>query len=161
MFHLNLKIKRACFTKGFSLTELLITIALFLVLAGVGMGSYVEYYRTSQANQEIDSVLTLVKRTRSRAIKNASGLNQGVHFDAVSRELTTFEDNYVPGDPLNKSLQLNQLTIEQLNLQPNIGSTNEVVFEAKTGKTVNTGYVLFNSAVGEYRFEVNEQGLID
>lgn len=156
-----LGIKYRWFERGFSLVELLITIALFLMLAGLGMGSYVDYYRSSQANIEIDSILTLVKRTRSRALKNADGASYGVNIDVPTRTITGFKSPYQVNDPQNQSIELNQVQINSVDLQPNPGSSRQILFEPKTGKTQNTGSITLESNGSDYILEINAQGLID
>ncbi|MCI0469500.1 MAG: type II secretion system GspH family protein, partial [Nitrospirae bacterium] len=60
--------RNAKLKKGFSLTEVIITISLFILLAGGGVGAYFNYYMVSLYNADVDNAMTLIKNTRFKAL---------------------------------------------------------------------------------------------
>lgn len=146
---------------GFSFTEVMITIALFLLLAGIGVGAYFKYYTFALANADVENALTLIKQARFHALKNPYASNYGVHLDTATQSLTVFRDTYAPGSPGNVVLELEQLRIADLSLNPNIGVTNEILFENQTGKTGNTGNFTIENEVYNYTFTINSQGVVN
>ena len=148
-------------TKGFSLTEILITMSLFLLLAGVGIGAYFKYYQSALITADIDSVLTLIKDTRFRALKNSTNDNYGIHIDSGTNSIISFRDSYTPGVGDNIVIKLGQLNIKSLDLDPNIGLTNEILFEKGIGKTANTGHFTLGNTYYDYAYNINAQGVIN
>ncbi len=158
---LKLKAYNLRFSGGFSLTEIILTASLFLLLAGVGVGAYFRYYQGALVNADIDSALTLIKNTRFKAMKNPGGDNYGVHLDSATNSLVRFRNTYSPGLMENVVLDLNTLTIQDLSLSPSIGVTNEILFENKTGKTLNAGTFRIGNEITSYTFNINTQGVVD
>lgn len=147
--------------KGFSFTEVMITLSLFILLAGVGVGAYFKYYRQSLINMDINNALTHIKQSRFRALKNPDSSNYGVHLDAACKCLITYKNTYNPADPENITLKLERLNITDLNLAPNIGVTNDIMFEKQTGKTQNIGSFTIGNDIYSYTFNINFQGVVD
>ena len=147
--------------KGFSLTEVIITISLFILLAGGGVGAYFNYYMVSLYNADVDNAMTLIKNTRFKALKNATIKDYGVHIDTATNTLTGFRSAYAPGDPENVSVQLKQLSVTDLSLNPMPGSSNEILFKKQTGKTENTGSFTIGKDAYTYVFNINAQGVVN
>jgi prepilin-type N-terminal cleavage/methylation domain-containing protein len=146
--------------KGFTFIEIILTMALFLILAGVGVGAYFKYYSFSLAQNDISNAMTLIKQTRFSALKNADGSNYGVHIDAPGKMITGFKSTYAPSNSANKTIRLDQLGILQLNLNPNPGITNEIVFQVQTGKTSNYGSFTIGNDEYSYTININPQGVV-
>ena len=146
---------------GFTFTEVMITLALFMVLASVGMGAYFRYYQFSLINNDLGKVTKILYETRFKAMKNPNNSNYGVHISSNIGELITFRNSYVPGNPENEIVELEQLDISQLNLMPTPGTTNNIIFENMTGKTQNSG----SFRVGKNEFSqtiyINSQGAFE
>jgi prepilin-type N-terminal cleavage/methylation domain-containing protein len=146
---------------GFTFIEAIIVMALFLVLAGAGLGAYFNYYTQSLASMDINNTLTLIKQTRFKALKNPTTSDYGIHLDSVMKTITSFKDIYNLTNQNNIVLKLEQLNITDLNLNPDIGITNEILFKKQTGKTVNTGSFTIENGSIIYTFNINEQGVIN
>jgi prepilin-type N-terminal cleavage/methylation domain-containing protein len=146
---------------GFTFTEVMITLALFMILASVGMGAYFRYYQFSLINNDLGKVTKVLHDARFKAMKNPYHSNYGVHISSNTRELTTFRDSYVPSNPENQAAKLEQLDVLQLNLLPNPGVTADIIFENMTGKTHNSGS--FRLGKGEYSqtFNISPQGAFE
>lgn len=158
--NLKFKIKKSQ-RGGFSFIEVLLTMALFLLLAGVGVGAYFNYYVFALANADVKSTFTLLKQTRFRALKNPDSSDYGVHLDPATRTLTVFRNVYNPVDPENIVLELEQLDITDLSLNPSIGVTDDILFQKLTGKTSNTGTFTISNPTLNYTFSINPQGVIN
>lgn len=155
------EIRVAKSARGFSLTEILLTMSLFLLLAGIGIGAYFQYYQAALVNTDIDSTLTIMKDTRFKALKNPTNDDYGVRVDTATNSIISFRDTYTPGSTENVIMELKQLTVQTLNLDPNIGVTNEILFEKKTGKTQNTGTFTIGNLNRSHTFNINAQGVIN
>ncbi len=147
--------------KGFTFTEVLLTMGLFLLLAGIGVGAYFKYYQFSLINIDVNKAMTHIKQARFRALKNPDNSDYGVHLDEACRCLTVFKNTYLPGDPENITLELKQLDITDLNLAPNIGITNDIIFQKQTGKTQNIGSFTIGNNIYSYTFTINSQGVVN
>ena len=147
--------------KGFTFIEVMLTVSLFILLASVGIGAYFKYYTFSLINSDVNKSMTFIKQARFRALKNPDNSNYGIHLDSVCKCLITFKNTYSAGDPENITLELQQLDITDLNLAPNIGITNDIIFEKQTGKTQNTGNFTIGNDIYSYTFNINSQGVVD
>ena len=147
--------------KAFSLAEIIITLSLFFLLAGTGIGVYFNYYKSSMVRGDVDNVMTLMKNYRFRALKNPTNSDYGVHIDQGLNAFVGFREAYVPNSIDNQVVKLNDLRIEDLNLSPDIGYTNQILFRNKTGKTDNTGSFVIGNDSYHYTFNINSQGVIN
>ncbi|MBI5421671.1 prepilin-type N-terminal cleavage/methylation domain-containing protein [Candidatus Peregrinibacteria bacterium] len=148
-------------SKGFTFTEVVIAIAIFMILAGVGVGAYFRYYNFALVDMDINGAITLVSRARFLAQKNATSSDYGIHLDPATHTLTQFQDAYTPGAPGNVSFTLGVLRITDLALSPVPGVTDQIVFERWTGKTVNAGTFTIGNDDYTYTFNVNPQGVVN
>lgn len=147
--------------RGFTFTEVVIAIAIFMILAGVGVGAYFRYYNFALVDMDINGAITLVSRARFLAQKNATSSDYGVHLDPATHTLTQFQDVYAPGAPGNVSFRLGVLRITDMSLNPVPGVTDRIVFERWTGKTVNWGTFTIGNDNYTYTFNVNPQGVVN
>lgn len=147
--------------KGFTFAEVMITLSLFMVLAGVGMGAYFRYYQFSLINNDLGKVTKILHETRFKAMKNPYHSNYGMHIDPGLSELVTFRDTYVQGNPENEVVELEQLDTFQLNLMPTPGVTDNIIFENMTGKTQNSGSFTIGKDDFSQTFNINPQGAFE
>lgn len=146
--------------KGFTFVEVIIVLSLFIVLSGIGIAAYFDYYKFSLIKNDVSSAFTLVKETRFRALKNPTNTNYGIHIDVPTRTVTGFEGTYNPLEDTNQDVVLEQLDIKELFLNPTPGTTNEIIFEAQTGKTVNYGSFTIGNDNFEKIISINSQGVV-
>ena len=147
--------------KAFSFIEVIITMSLFLLLAGIGIGAYFQYYSFSLIKTDVNNTVNLIQQTRFKALKNSTISNYGIHLDPITKIFTGFKDTYNPLDSENEVLELEQLSIIDLSLSPEIGITNEVLFEAQTGKTINSGSFTIGNDDFSYTININLQGVVN
>ena len=105
--------------------------------------------------------MTLMKYTRFNALKNPTNSNYGVHLDVAKNSIIAFRSAYNPFDTSNNFVLLKELRIEDLNLMPSVGVTNEIIFKNQTGKTDNTGSFVIGNDNFTYTFSINEQGIVN
>jgi len=160
MKNLLFKHRRKC-NRGFSFVEVMLSLALFLILASAGLGTYFRYYTYSLTNQDFNSVRSMLQQTRFKAMKNPDNSNYGLYLSTGTDELITFRNTYVPNDPGNVTFQLERLSITNLSLQPSPGITNQILFETMTGKTQNDGTFTVSNSNFSYDFTVNIQGAFE
>ncbi|MBN1258891.1 prepilin-type N-terminal cleavage/methylation domain-containing protein [Candidatus Peregrinibacteria bacterium] len=147
--------------RGFSFIEVILTMSLFLILAGVGIGAYFKYYHFSLLTMDVNKTMAFIKETRFRAQKNATNSDYGVHLDPATRALIRFANSYSASDPSNISMVLEQLDILSMDLQPAPGVTDEIIFENQTGKTLNHGSFTIGTADYQKIFTINPQGVVE
>lgn len=147
--------------RGFTFAEVIISMSLFLLLAGVGVGAYFRYYSFAQVDLDIHNVMALISKTRFLAQKNPSSSDYGVHFDTVAQTLTLYKSIYVPLAAGNESVKLDVLRITDLNLNPVPGVTDDVLFERQSGKTINSGTFTIGNDNYTYTISINPQGVIN
>jgi hypothetical protein len=139
----------------------LITIAIFMTIAGIGIGAYFDYYKSALISEDVDQVLTLIKQTRFRAQKNPTNSDYGVYLDVPTRRLVTFRQSYAPNDPDNRDYQMKRLYFDSLDLLPSLGITNTILFEKQTGKTQNIGTFTLKDNEVEFTYSINAQGIVE
>lgn len=61
--------RQAC-SNGFSLIEIIITVALFTLMVGLGLFMSMEAYRGATRRSERDVIVSMLERARSRAMAN-------------------------------------------------------------------------------------------
>jgi prepilin-type N-terminal cleavage/methylation domain-containing protein len=147
--------------RGFTFVEMMIVMSLFILLASIGMGAYFQYYSLSLMNADIDNTITLIRNTRFKALKNPTNDNYGIHINPVTKTITEFRDTYNVMSTENINVELEQLKVLNLNLNPNIGVTDEILFESQTGKTQNYGNFIIGEDDFSYTITINSQGVIE
>jgi len=146
---------------GFTFVEIMITLALFFLMASIGLGIFFQYFTFSLITQEVTATQSLIKSVRFKAQKNPDSSRYGVHLDTGTNLIIGFKEPFVMGNSSNDVVHLEQLTIKDLNLMPNVGVTDEILFEAGTAKTTNTGSFTIGNDDFDYTFNVNAQGGIE
>ena len=147
--------------RGFTFTEVMISLGLFVVLAAVGVGAYFRYYGFALVDQDIHNAQSLMNEARFLAQKNPTSSDYGIHLDPATETLTLFKEAYVPSTEGNKIVKLEVLEIAMLNLNPVPGVTKDIVFERQTGRTVNSGSFMVGNSDYQYTFHINAEGVMD
>ena len=76
MYTINKLLKRS--RAGFTLVELLIVVAIFGLLAALGLFVSFQTYRTYDFQDEVTRVTTALQPARSRSMANVDGVEHGV-----------------------------------------------------------------------------------
>ncbi|MFA6917832.1 MAG: type II secretion system protein [Candidatus Gracilibacteria bacterium] len=130
-------------TRGFTMLEIVLTIAIMAVLIGFA-GTY---YANSQVRADINSqaanIIHYLRLAQSNAVSGLDNANHGLHFETSS--YTTFQgDSYNANDSKNFKMDLpSSITINGINLDT---GGSDVIFLKTTGETDNFGTIVLNSA---------------
>lgn len=147
--------------KGFTFVEIMITFSLFMLLASMGFGSYLRYYRSSLISNDITKISKVLHEARFKAMKNPYHSDYGIHLGTASRDITIFRDSYMPGHEENQVTEFEQLSITDIDLQPFPGTTTDIIFENPTGKSQNTGSFTISKDEFTYTYYINAQGAFE
>jgi len=68
--------------RGFTLLEIIITLAILAILAVVTAGGLASYRESAALDQAADEILELLREARSKTLGSEGGLEYGMHFEA-------------------------------------------------------------------------------
>ena len=90
--------------KGFTLIEVLIAIGIIFFLGGMGLFLSMDFYRTFSFRSDNNTVVSILHKARMQALSNidlndAGGKDHGVHYDAVTHQMTIFEGSSYGSEP--------------------------------------------------------------
>ena len=133
----KLKIARS---GGFTLLEILIVIAIFSVVAGVGISPLLSFKKTSDLNGALETGVSFLLEARAKTLSSESDSRYGVHFS--SRNVILFKGAmFTEGAQGNKAAPLpSSVEIGTISLN---GGGDTVVFNRLTGETDAYGTVVF------------------
>lgn len=138
--------------KGFSLVEVLISIAILLVLAGIGTPYTLNMYRRYQLISERIILTSLLREARTLSMSGAGGSDYGVHI--ASSQFTLFEGPSYASRTQSKD----QTFTRETNVT--ITGPSEFTFKYLTGNTASKSFTLTNTTKTG-KIYVNKQGRID
>lgn len=145
---------------GFTLIELVITIGLVALIAGLGMLLSFDYYRNNSFFSEQKIITSVLQKARNQAMNNiclgtcTEGKKHGVRFET---------DKYVIFQGNNFSSR-DTAYDEEVKISPtiSISGMTEVVFDQLSGNATVTGGNLTVSSNGRSAIiEVNSNGRIN
>ena len=139
----GLKFSIHSFTRGFTLIETIVALAVLALLATVIASGLSSFREAAALNQAVDETLELLREARSKALASEGAVEYGVHFEAT--RVTLFRTGlFDPVDPANIAVVLpTAVTIVSINLST---TTGNVVFERLTGETFAAGAVTFTAS---------------
>ena len=123
--------------KGFTLIELLVVIVIIAVITVIGISTFSSAVPKNQIEVEADRVVEMVRRAQSRTISGDQNGVWGVHLTA--NNITLFQGaSYAARDTaFDEAFAFsNSVTASGLT---------DIVFEIRTGETVNTGTITLSS----------------
>ena len=147
-------------TKGLTFIELILVISLMVIFSGLGLTSYLTFHQSALTSADIRGVKSMLHQARFSAVKPSDGSDFGLYLNTEEQKVELFQGTYEASNVVQER-QLLKLTIGEINLQPNPGVTNQVLFQKITGKTVNEGSFTLESSDLTYTFSINAQGTID
>lgn len=110
---------------GFTLIEILVVMAIFIIIAGFALFVSMDSYRGYSFRSERDTAVIVLQKARSQAMSNScvgscsgnDGLKHGVHFDSVGNQYVIFQTtgDYTTGRdagadqfiPVNNNVSIN------------------------------------------------------
>lgn len=142
--------------RGFTLIEVLITLAVLSIIATLGLFATHDLYRGTSVQEERDTLVSLLTRARSHSMTNLSALPHGLCCDDTSESYIVFRGTYALSAveetaPKGKSVTLSGL--------PACGSGDEIFFTQLSGKAAPTSITISQDG-NTSTIDVNEQGTI-
>ncbi len=121
--------------KGFTLIEIIVVIAVFTIVLGLGLFMTMDSYKGYSFRSERDVVVSVLGQARSRAVNNMYQTRWGVCYDNVGKNYVLFRGStYTAGAATNEPIPANQAVT--LSGFPLCSSASWVVFEQLTGALV-------------------------
>ena len=140
--------------KGFTLIEIVVVIAIFSMIAVLGLFMTLDTFRGTQYRSERDTVVAVLEKARSRAMANINQTAWGVYYDSTSHSYIIFRGTtYDSGASTNEAVPGNAaVTITGL-------SSSGVVFSQLTGNTTATTVTVTQDARTS-SITINNEGTI-
>lgn len=147
-----MKLQKTFSTRGFTLVEILVVVALVGFIAALGLMMSFGSLARSGVESERDLVVSLLQAQRSRALSNIHAHSHGVRLE--ENTIVLFEgDSYDLHDPHNQVISRNpEVSIEDVPV--------DIVFESLTGNS-SAQIIVFSQSHKRAEVEVNEVGRIE
>ena len=127
-------------SRGFSFIEIIVVIAIFSLIATVGLQSFSLFKKNLDLNAATDTAVSLLSQARSKTVAAEEGAQYGVHFE--SGAMVSFAGtSYIPGAIGNEQFFL-PTTVEMATIAVS-GGGSDVIFEKLTGETTRDGTITF------------------
>jgi prepilin-type N-terminal cleavage/methylation domain-containing protein len=125
-------------TRGFSLIELMVVIAISVLLMGISLGVFSALTQRQTVEKSTENVYAVIQEARNKTILGENGSQYGVRF--ASSSITFFQGTgYDPSNVSNVTTVLNPRTeISSINLT---GGTTTIVYSKLTGRPNATGTI--------------------
>lgn len=119
-------------TRGYTVLELLIVIAILVLLLATIIPSFLDFRRSSILNTETQELITMVNRARLLSVSSKNDEQFGVHFQ--TSKIVLFQGaTYSAGASTNEEHLFNSMLMLS-NITVN-GGGSDVLFEKVTGAT--------------------------
>lgn len=127
-------------SKGFSLLELVIGIAIIAIIAGISVATFAKFSRSSSVNKEADIALSHLEKARNQTLASVDSSSFGVRFSTST--ITFYKGTTYSGSTgrVVQSIPSNVLVSYSFT-----GNAQEIYFNRLTGIPSATGTVTFTS----------------
>ncbi len=147
-------------TRGLTLVELLIVLAILSILAVLAFGSLQTFSDTQALLTGSNAAVSLIERAQNEALAGAGGVPHGVHI--ASTTLTLFSGTvYDPGGSTNEAVALTGgVVIAHASLA---GGGLDIVFDQLTGATEELGSLVLEAGGNSTRqktIQVSPTGVV-
>ncbi len=141
-------------SNGFTLVEILITIAILAVIFSLGVFISLDFYKSFSSRSERDTIVSILQKARGQALANIDQLKHGVHFSTIPTQYILFEgDAYNPGNPGNSVFDAAAgVTI--------VGAPIDVIFDQLSGQS-SPITISVQDQTGSHAISINAAGRID
>lgn len=127
---------------GFSILELLISLAIMIVLAVIVFSTFINFRKNESLVMDSETIVSVLRQARNQTLTSKNSSSYGVHITASKITLFT-GTSYVSGGAGNQDFVLSTTdTILTINLT---GGGSDVVFQRLTGETSQNGTVAVSS----------------
>lgn len=124
--------------KGFSLTEILIVVAISIVLLTIVVSAFSGFNKNQSLNSTVSEVTSVLNEARALTLASYDNKAYGVHFQ--SDKVILFKGNsFSSSDPSNKTTTISsKISISDITLS---GGGDNIIFQRLTGKTSQNGTI--------------------
>lgn len=123
-------------TRGFTLVELIISVAIMAVLSGLLLSSFNTSAKRQAVDKGADTLVALVNEARSLTISSKAASSYGVWFASTTATLFT-GTSFSGSSAQNRTMSLDsRLAITNISLN---AATSSIVFDKLTGSTSHYG----------------------
>ena len=137
---------------GFTLIEILVVVAIFVIVLGFALGVGSEFYRSQVLIAEKDNLVGLLRSARNQAMNNINQSSHGVFIDSNQYILFEGESYSARHQDFDEAFPL--------SYGVSIGGANEVVFRALDGQSSASGTITITNSRGTANIELNYEGRI-
>ena len=142
--------------RGFTVIEVLITLALLTAIAGLGMVSTLRPLRSAGISGERDLVVSLLSRARSRAMADDGGMSHGFCYSAADGSYYVFKGAYAEAAQEERGTRSVRVGVSGV---PACGSGEEIIFSELSGTTSSVRIDL-SEGDASTSIEVNDAGAV-
>lgn len=154
------KSETSYFIMGFTIIEILVSIAIIVLLLSVTFESFMSFKKNRIVAGSAERIAVLLSEARSSTLSSKGGSQYGVHFS--SNSATLYQDSYSSTNPENKIVGIDSPgQIEAITL---LGGGENVLFNKLTGETSQYGTVTISSTEDQADVRVitiSQSGLIE
>jgi len=140
--------------KGFTLIEMMLTLSIMVMLAGISAPIYLSFQAKNDLETANSVLISSLRRAQMLAQTMDHDMSWGVYLQ--ERRLTVFA-----GETYNTRSSVYD---EDFSLAPSVSFSglNEIVFEKLSGETNNIGEIIINSNNNETRtITINQKGRLE
>ena len=147
---------------GFTLVEVLLVVAIFGILAGIGFLNIRLVWTANQLQGSTTETIRALKEAQNNAMDGILDSQWGVFFDINNNQFTLFKGpDYSGRDPAHDLATALPKLIKITNINLNGGGT-EIVFEKTSGKTNHYGSLTMEGFNSQTKTLIlNQYGVIE
>lgn len=140
-------------SRGFSLVETVVVVAILVALAGLGWWTSLSFYRTYALNAEEDIVVSLLTRARAYAMHNINQSAHGLYFG--NGEYVLFQGNSYA----SRDAQYDERTLRTYAVT--VSGIAEVTFAPLSGEVNAPGDIVLADQRRSVTISINNEGRIE
>jgi prepilin-type N-terminal cleavage/methylation domain-containing protein len=148
-------------TRGFTLLEILLTLAILVILSVAGVGGYRTYGKNVEVTSLTQSISSELRLMQAKSMAGESGLKWGIHF--VNSTNDYYELFSTPTTYASASTTINATTTFPRSVSfsdPTSGQSKDIIFDKITGVTTATSVTVISEDITK-TIQVSAFGIIE
>lgn len=142
---------------GFTLIEIMVSMAILAVLAGFGLFIAVDQYKSYALSSERNTVVSMLQKARSRALNNIGETRHGLALGPIGKPTSYVAFRGATYATRNADYD------EEVPMSPAVAITGvkEFVFRQLSGDGLNAGTATISTTEKSLTIDVNNEGRIN